>query len=101
MNPTDLELQFINEMKMICQKAKEELGYNPSRFLQMISENGAIETAKTLINKDGLSTGFVFLIERGRADLTMENSVLKEKYKSLFTDAERDICRGRLGLLEK
>ncbi len=91
-----LEKQFNAEMLNIYHTAKKELGYNASRFLQMLSREGGLKTAKKLISKDGGTYGFEVLWEHGRLDLSVEAHVLQEKYASLFTDEEREICRQRL-----
>ncbi len=76
--------------------SKREFGYNATRFLEMISKKGALETAKTLIKKDALSTGFIMLYENNRLDISLEAIVLKPEYKELFTENELNICRERL-----
>lgn len=48
-----LEKQFNQDMINIYQTAKKELGYNATRFLQLISEVGGLQAAKKLISKDG------------------------------------------------
>ncbi|TJX13003.1 hypothetical protein E9840_11275 [Tissierella creatinini] len=76
--------------------AKRELKYNATRFLQLVNEVGGLNAAKTLLAKDGGSSGFVELWEHGRLDLSMEAHVLKPEYNELFTENERKICKERL-----
>ena len=92
----DLEQQFHNDMVEIYKTSKNELGYNATRFLQMLSEIGGFNTAKELIKKDDVSEGFIILWENGRLDLSVESYVLKDKYKELFSEKEIEICRKRL-----
>lgn len=82
-------------------RAKKELRYNPTRFIQMLAQYGGVETAKKLI-ADALQTGktsdgFTTLYLCGRLDLTMEESVCKPKYQSLFSPEEIEYCKKVLG----
>lgn len=98
-NKTDidnLKKKFFNEMKNIYLKADKECGYRPTRFLQMLSENGGVATAKSLINKSGGTEGFEKLWELKRLDLSVEALVINDNYRELFTDEEVDACKARL-----
>ena len=53
-------------MISIYNTAKRELGYNATRFLQMISEQGGLSTARQLLWSEAPSEGFTTLWERGR-----------------------------------
>jgi hypothetical protein len=94
--PTPLEIEFHKDMIDIYHKEKEECGYNATRFLQMISNDGGIKTAKKLLATAEPSDGFTELWRNHRLDLTIEYLVLKSKYRSLFTDQEIEIARERL-----
>ena len=83
-------------MVSIYQTAKRELGYNATRFLQMISEQGGLATARQLLWDDKPSDGFTTLWERGRLDLTVEARVLAPEFAPLFTEADLDRARDRL-----
>ncbi|WP_206458255.1 hypothetical protein [Anaerovorax sp. IOR16] len=91
-----LEKNFNEDMKNIYLRAKKELKYNATRFLQLFSEKGGVQAAKMLIAKDGGTYGFEILSEHRRLDLSIEAHVLKPEYVQLFTDEERNICRYRL-----
>ena len=91
-----LEQSFNNEMKNIYITAKKDLGYNATRFLQLLSQKGGVEAARQLIAKDGGTYGFEVLWEAGRLDLSVEALVLDPKFHSLFSEAERKLCRERL-----
>ena len=93
-----LEQAFNNEMKNIYITAKKDLGYNATRFLQLLSLKGGVEAARQLIAKDGGTYGFEVLWEAGRLDLSVEALVLDPKFHSLFSEAERELCRERLSL---
>lgn len=62
----------------------------------MINNKGVLLVVKELINKEGVIEGFIRLWECKRLDLLLEVLVLKEKYKELFIDEEREICINRL-----
>jgi len=94
--PTSLEKEFHQAMVQIYHKAKEECGYNATRFLQMVANDGGLKAAKKLLATPYPSDGFVELWENRRLDLSMENLVLNPEYRSLFTDQEIEIARERL-----
>ena len=85
-------------MVEIYQTGKRELGYNAARFIQMVSEQGGLATAKKLLWTDQISDGFETLRRHGRLDLTVETHVLKEEFADLFTDEERRRAQDRLDL---
>ena len=93
---TEAERKFAFEMRDIYETAKKECGYNATRFLQLVAEKGGVTAAKQLIRKSGGTDGFATLWECGRLDLSVEVAVLKEEYKELFTDEEKEMCRNRL-----
>ena len=84
-----------------CFMQKKECRYNPTRFNQMIAKYGGVETAKRLIanalQTGNTSDGFATLCLCGRLDLTMENSVCKPEYQSLFSPEEIAYCKEVLG----
>lgn len=92
----DLELKFQKEILRICNAAKTELKYNPSRFLQMVGEKGALAAVKQLINNPDAASGFTRLCLEGRLDLSVENCVCKKEFAELFSDEERNRCKERL-----
>ena len=63
---------FDGAMFDIYRRAKSEAKYNASLFLQMITTNGGLATAKTLTNAPKVSDGYTALYMRGRLDLTVE-----------------------------
>ena len=92
------ERAFHQAMTVIYETAKRELGYNATRFLQMISEHGGLATARQLLWSDKPSEGFTTLWSHHRLDLTVEAHVLGKEYEALFTDADRQRARERLEL---
>lgn len=89
---TSLEKQFFNDMKTIYIRADQEINYRPTRFLQMLSEKGGVETALSLVAKSEVTEGFIRLWENRRLDL----SVLEDDYRELFDNDIRKICANRL-----
>ena len=53
----DLQRRFNGAMVSIYETAKRELGYNATRFVQMIGEQGGLTTAKQLILSSTSSDG--------------------------------------------
>jgi hypothetical protein len=92
----DLERSFHRAMISVYEDAKREIGYNASRFLQMVSAQGGLATAKQLLRSSMVSDGFTALWERGRLDLAVESLVLRPEFAPLFTDEERELAASRL-----
>lgn len=93
----DLEKQFDQAMFDVYRRAKEEAKYSGTIFLQMITSNGGLRTAKTLINAARPSDGYTALFMRQRLDLTVEAVVVEdERWHGLFTDEELARARKRL-----
>lgn len=88
-----IENKFNEDMKEIYFIAKRELGYNATRYIQLVSEVGGISAAKQLISKEGGTYGFEVLWENNRLDLSVEALVLKPEYSELFIYEEKEICR--------
>jgi hypothetical protein len=94
--PTELEKRFHAAMLDVYQRAKTEAGYNASRFLSMVTEQGGYEAARTLLHASNVSDGYTALWERKRLDLTVEAIILRPEWQDLFSELERDIARRRL-----
>lgn len=95
--------EFDQRMSEIYRRAKEEAGYNASRYLQMLEEHGGEQTAHILLGSSQVSDGYTALWERGRLDLTVEALVL-EKDWGFFSKEELSTARRRLeeyGYLER
>jgi hypothetical protein len=93
---SDIEREFARAMRDIYLRAKEELGYNATYFLRMLSTEGPIQTARRLITSSQPSEGFTTLWERRRLDLTVEAHVVQPRFQSLFTESELEAARQRL-----
>jgi hypothetical protein len=92
----EVERRFHRAMIGIYETAKRELGYNATRFLQMVSGQGGLVTARQLLWNETPSDGFTTLWEHHRLDLTVEDHVLRTEFASLFSDADREQARTRL-----
>jgi len=90
------EAMFHNEMMRIYDRAKRECGYNATRFLQMVTENGGLNAAKSLLRTNAVSDGLVELWKHKRLDLTMEALILRSPWRSLFTNEELATAETRL-----
>ena len=80
----------------IYQDAKRHCKYTASRFLQMLHDRGAVETARLLILSETPSDGFTALWECGRLDLTVEAHAIKDVFRPLFTNEEIERAEKRL-----
>lgn len=90
-----LESDFERDMRQIYEIAREN-GYVAHYFLQMLDEHGGVETAKRLLLADQPQTGLYKLWELKLLDSSTEALVMKERYRSLFSDAEVAEARRRL-----
>lgn len=91
-----LEKKFNADIMESIEESKK-IGYNPSRFIQMLSEtNGnAYELAIKLVSK-GITLGLENLWEKGRLDLTMEARIIKPEFQELFPKEVVEVCRKKL-----
>ena len=91
-----LELEF--EEACLADLAEcRKLGYNPSYFLQMLEDYGAVETARRLINSDMVPDGFTRLYMLNRLDLTLEAGIVDNpRFRSLFDQRTLANCEARL-----
>jgi hypothetical protein len=96
MSDPDFQARFAREMMRIYERAKAECNYNPTRFLQMVTERGAIDAAHALLAGDSFSEGLTKLWEKKRLDLSLEALVLRDPWRQLFTDDELRTAERRL-----
>lgn len=93
---TTAELEFNRELLAGTDRLKREIGYNPTRFLQMVGELGGPEAVRRLLRGRGASEGFATLWEAGRLEMSAEAIALLPWYEPLFTPTERATARRRL-----
>jgi hypothetical protein len=98
MKPGDqeLEAQFHRAILNMYERACREYKLNATRFLLLIGKLGGLTVAKRLINTPVFLDSLIELRKRGRLDISMEAMILKDTWKDLFTEEERDIARKRL-----
>jgi len=75
-----------------------EFGYFPGYFVQMVKENGALETAKRLVASGEIQTGLQRLAKEGRLELSIESIMCG--FPDLFTAKEIDAAKWRIGQAE-
>lgn len=92
----NLEVMFHQEMLDLHGKWKKECNYNASIFIQIVEQRGGLQAAKYLLQGQGLSRGFINLMNMGRLDLTLENLVLETTWNPLFSETELGVARNRL-----
>lgn len=72
-------------------------GYSPIYFERMVNnENNPIKVAKKLINSKNTQSGLHRMKTEKLKQYSVEEIVLKEKYRELFTKKEIEICKKRL-----
>lgn len=96
MNET--ERHFHLDMLAGAERLKREIGYNPTRFHQMIANYGGVGAAKALLTGADYSDGFTKLWEHKRLDVSVEAFVLLPWYEGLFSNEEKEAARRRLTL---
>ncbi len=75
----------------------KRLGYNPTRFIQMVKQHGAVEATRMVVDTRHPAEGFVKLawdVTPRRPDLTSEQLVLN--YPCLFSEDVVRKARDRL-----
>ena len=94
------EAAFDAAMMRIYVRARDEVGYNATRYLQMLHDHRGLETARILINAAQPSEGYTALWERSRLDLTVEALVSQTQWQSLFDQEPELLQRARNRLAE-
>ena len=89
-----------HEMEEIYHRAKREVHYPATRFLQMVKEDGGLTTAHRLLEPGQVSYGLAELFLLGRPDLSVEALALKPEFEEVFTRQELATARERLGRKE-
>ena len=62
----------------------------------MVHQHGGVAAAKRLLRASPAQTGLTKLWELGRLDISMESLVVQERWRPLFSDAERQTAWERL-----
>jgi hypothetical protein len=90
------ETEFTREMVHGVEALKVEIGYNPTRFSQMVTDYGGPEAARRLLSGPNASDGFTTLWMNSRLDMSVEFFALLPWYADLFTETQRATARFRL-----
>lgn len=77
-------------------RASIRLGYNPTRFTEMLSTRGGVATAKRLVASGEIQDGIRRIVELGHPELSMESIMLEPQFSELFTEGELEAARWRL-----
>jgi hypothetical protein len=91
-----LEDLFHERMVDVYRNALNQADYKATKFLEMVTMQGGLAAARTLLRTPYLPDGFAELWSRGRLDLTMEYLLTQEPWSGLFTPEELRIARQRL-----
>jgi hypothetical protein len=87
---------FEKDMYRIYHDAKRECAYAATRYKQMVEHRGGLATAHELLRRTPPPDAMKKLADCGRLDLTVEALVLKQEYRSMFTETELAEARRRL-----
>lgn len=87
-----LEKKLQQEVIKKCEIAENEYGCKMTRFLETIERFGIVRTAQEIFRKGRTSDCFNKLVEVGHIELTMEATIVKEKYSDLFDDDDVNYC---------
>ncbi len=78
-------------------RAKTEVNYSATRFLEMLNSQGAQQTVRSLLSSPHPSDGFTNMVLAGRPDLTLERVIQDEPWRSFLTQDEISVARARTG----
>ena len=92
----EAERQFHRDMVLGVERLKREIGYEATRFMQMVGEHGGAEAARHLLMGRDASDGFTMLWEHGRLEMSVEAHVLLPWYRELFTEEQLETAERRL-----
>lgn len=60
------------------------LGYNPTRFTDMVNTWGGVGVARRLVASGEIQDGIKKIVAMGHPELSMESIMLEPKFASLF-----------------
>jgi hypothetical protein len=96
MNP--LEIEFEQRLRDSIRESIS-LGYDPTRFTEMLNAYGGVPTAKRLVASGEIQDGIRRIVEIGHPELSMGSIMLEPQFASLFTQGELAAARWRLDQL--
>ncbi len=95
----NVELAFQQEIAGLYYKIKTDTGYIANNFRQAVQTKGGLKAAKDWLADPNATDELFKLMKLKRLDLSMENLVLRKKYKSLFSEEELATAKKRLASL--
>ena len=81
---TMLEAELEAELFAACKRSERVLKRYALTTRELISKMGAVRAAKHIVQMQRINDGFVDLLLKGKAKLTVEYIVTKKKYAALF-----------------
>ncbi len=75
------------------------LGYNPTRFTDMLTTWGGVGVARRLVASGEIQDGIKKIVAMGHPELSMESIMLEPQFAALFTEGELAAARWRLDQL--
>ena len=74
----------------------KELGYNPTRFIELIEQSHPVEIGKKLVVSGDFQTGIIQMAKMDRKDLAIEGVMLRPEFSNLFTPDELTAAHWRV-----
>jgi Protein of unknown function DUF262/Protein of unknown function (DUF1524) len=74
----------------------EQLDHRASRLLELVNQAGALSAARQLLSEPQPSDATLFVLGRGRPELSVEAVVVRAEFAALFTPEELARARDRL-----
>ncbi len=90
-----LESEFENRLHDSIRESIR-LGYNPTRFVEMMNAHGGRDTAKRLVASGEIQDGLRRIVQMGHPELSVESIMLEPQFGLLFTKQELDAAQWRL-----
>lgn len=87
---------FHQQMLQLHRDIKKKANYVAGRLWAMLEQHGGLETAKLILSKPSVTSGFTRLYEIQKPELTIESLVLKPENRALFTQGEIKIAEDRM-----
>jgi hypothetical protein len=95
-NHDQLAREFTDELYAGYRFLVRTIKYRAKSFLEMVTLHGGVGAAQLLLQESHIHDGFTRLWEERMLGYSVEAVVLKPKYRSLFTEPEREVARDRL-----
>lgn len=94
--------EFDSAMEAVYYRAGREAGYWANYFIRDLRQRGGLETAKHLLrpqSSDAIHAGLQALIDAGMPHISVEQLVLSERFRELFTPEELMEAQRRLATI--